>query len=73
MLVGTPYYMSPEQIRSASDVDARSDLWGLAVIAYECLCGQRAFPGRTTMDVIEKIVSGISPIPSDIVSDLSPL
>src|ERR1700761_4419852 len=36
MMIGTPYYMSPEQTQ-AKDVDARADLWGIAVIAYECL------------------------------------
>src|SRR6187549_1100231 len=38
MMIGTPYYMSPEQMK-ATGVDARADLWGIAVIAYECLIG----------------------------------
>ena len=46
-LVGTPYYMSPEQAHAADDLDGRSDLFGLAAILYECLTGVRAFWGRS--------------------------
>ena len=41
-LLGTPYYMSPEQAEGR-DVDYRSDIWALGVIASECLTGQRPF------------------------------
>ncbi|MEM1029682.1 MAG: serine/threonine-protein kinase [Myxococcota bacterium] len=41
--LGTPLYMSPEQARSPKDVDPRSDLWGVAAITYELLCGQPPF------------------------------
>ena len=46
-VMGTPYYMSPEQIRGAKHVDTRSDLWSVAVIAYECVTGQRPFQADT--------------------------
>src|SRR5262249_19839108 len=39
-LVGSPLYMSPEQMKSAKDVDARADIWALGVILYEALTGQ---------------------------------
>jgi serine/threonine-protein kinase len=47
MLLGTPAYMSPEQIRSAKDVDARADLWSAGVMFYEMLTGRVAFPAPT--------------------------
>ena len=47
MLLGTPAYMSPEQIRSSKDVDARSDLFSVGVLAFEMLTGRPAFPAPT--------------------------
>jgi hypothetical protein len=61
-LLGTPYYMSPEQIRGARDVDGRSDLWALAVIACECVTGKRPFVGDTVGGLAVAICS--DPIPS---------
>lgn len=46
-LVGTPYYMSPEQFIDARNIDARSDLWSLAVVAYACLTGKLPFAGES--------------------------
>jgi serine/threonine protein kinase len=50
---GTPAYMSPEQARGET-VDARSDLYSLGVIAYECLCGRRPFEAETTLALLVK-------------------
>ena len=46
-LVGSPYYMSPEQLESALDVDARADIWAAGVIMYELSTGQRPFEGTS--------------------------
>jgi hypothetical protein len=50
--VGTVSYMAPEQIRGASDVDARADLYAVAMVAFEALCGRLAVDGTTQMAII---------------------
>ncbi len=47
-VVGTPLYMSPEQVRSAKHVDARSDIWSLGIILFELIAGRTPFEGSTT-------------------------
>jgi dipeptidyl aminopeptidase/acylaminoacyl peptidase/predicted Ser/Thr protein kinase len=54
-IVGTPGYMSPEQIRGRP-VDRRTDVFSLGCILYECLAGRVAFPGATGADVIAGIL-----------------
>ncbi len=46
-LIGTPQYMSPEQVLNAKEVDRLADLWAVAVVAYEALTGQMPFIGDT--------------------------
>jgi serine/threonine-protein kinase len=48
VLFGTPSYMSPEQASASSDLDARTDLWSLAVMAYEALTGKLPVMGADT-------------------------
>src|SRR2546423_1929108 len=57
MMVGTPAYVPPEQARG-EEVDARSDLFSLCVMAYEALYGVRPFSGTTLTTTIEKIERG---------------
>ena len=60
-MVGTPYYMAPEQVYGEKDVDARSDLWSMGIVMYECLSGVRPTEG-TNLGQIFKLVT-IGPIP----------
>jgi hypothetical protein len=57
MVMGTPAYMSPEQMRSSRDVDHRSDIWSLGVVLYELLQGVSPFGGDTFSSVVLKVVS----------------
>jgi eukaryotic-like serine/threonine-protein kinase len=44
-ILGSPFYMSPEQAKGAEGVDARSDIWSLGVLTYQCLTGKTPFVG----------------------------
>lgn len=57
-LVGTPLFMSPEQFTNNLNVDHRSDLWALAVVAYRCLTGVVPFPGETVATVGMLVTGG---------------
>jgi eukaryotic-like serine/threonine-protein kinase len=56
MVMGTLSYMSPEQLRSTSDVDSRADIWSLGVVMYEAITGDLPFKGGSTSDVIASIL-----------------
>ena len=58
MTLGTPAYMSPEQIADTSTVDKRADIYSMGVMFYEMLTGKKPFPSRFASDVIDKINRG---------------
>ena len=60
VVVGTPYYLAPEQIRG--EVMAQSDQYSLGIIFFEMLTGEKPFQGKTSMDLINQHLS--KPVPS---------
>jgi tRNA A-37 threonylcarbamoyl transferase component Bud32 len=71
-VLGTPYYMSPEQARGLRTVDYRSDLWSVGVIAFRCMTGRLPFEGEAVGDVLVKLCTAPIPVPSTYVPDLPP-
>src|SRR6185503_11826492 len=69
-VLGTPYYMSPEQARSASAVDARSDLYTVAVMLYELLTGQVPYHAPTFAELMFKIIFEPQPHPKAVMPTL---
>jgi serine/threonine protein kinase len=65
-VVGTPCYMSPEQALGNKTIDYRSDLWSLAVIAFECVVGKRPFDSEAFGDLIVQICARPMPVPSKV-------
>jgi len=55
-LVGTPLYMSPEQVRSADSLDVRSDIWSLGMVLYELLTGATAFDASSIPEICAAII-----------------
>ena len=65
-MLGTPYYMSPEQARAKGNIDHRTDIWSLGIIAYECLTGVRPFDGATLASLLVAICTDELPTPSSV-------
>jgi serine/threonine-protein kinase len=60
-LVGTPFYMSPEQMQSSAGTDTRADIWALGVILYELLTGEAPFKGESMPQLALQVVSSPAP------------
>jgi serine/threonine protein kinase len=69
-VLGTPAYMSPEQLENAGEVDARADLWSLAVVVYCCLTGTMPFNGDSLVALGYAIRSGEFAAPTELKPDL---
>ena len=71
-IVGTPAYMSPEQVNGGA-IDRRSDIFSAGVILYEFLCGAKPFTGSGAWAIAKKIIAETPPAPSSVNPALSPL
>lgn len=70
-VVGTPYYMAPEQMRSSKEVDARADQYSLGVTLYEALCGRKPFEADSLFEVVRKVAQGDYALPRDVVPEIA--
>ena len=62
-MVGTPYYMAPEQVYGEKDIDARSDLWSMGIVLYECLAGVRPTEAQNLGQIFKLVTIGpIAPL-----------
>ena len=60
-VLGSPGYMSPEQLRSTRDVDVRSDVWSIGVVLYELVAGRPPFVGETITELALRIAMDAPP------------
>ncbi len=71
-VVGTPYYMPPEQIRGSDNLDRRADVYAFGVILYEALTGQVPFIADTYGALVLEIATGTPKTPGELVPGLPP-
>jgi eukaryotic-like serine/threonine-protein kinase len=69
-IMGSPRYMSPEQMESASKADVRSDIWALGAVLYELLTGDAPYDGGTHLEIYASIAKGPPPAPSRFRNDV---
>jgi serine/threonine-protein kinase len=71
-VMGTPYYMAPEQARGSSDIDRRADIYAVGVILYECLTGRRPFEEENYLALVNAVVNNFPPPPRTLRPELAP-
>ncbi|MFO0712048.1 MAG: serine/threonine-protein kinase [Sandaracinus sp.] len=71
--LGTPHYMSPEQVRSAKNVDARCDVYAMGVILFQVVTGRLPFEGPSATAIIAAIVTEDPPTIRSLRPDVPPL
>lgn len=71
-VMGTPYYMSPEQASGSREADHRSDLYAIGVIMYEAVTGRVPFDAPTFNQLLFQIVLSDPPAPQEVVPELNP-
>lgn len=69
MIMGSPLYMSPEQVLS-SGIDSRSDIFSFGIVLYQLLTGKRPFSGDDANSVMYQIVNWVPPMPSSLNPDV---
>ena len=60
-VLGTPYYIAPEQIKAQKDIDIRADLYSLGCMLHEWLAGTRPFDGASVVEILSGHVKGAAP------------
>ncbi len=71
-VMGTPFYMSPEQVFGEKDIDERTDVWSFGVVLYECVTGQRPFPGDNFGQVFRAVTQESPRAPRELVPTIPP-
>ena len=71
VMMGTPAYLSPEQAQDAHSVDVRADIYSLGATLFEMLTGRIPYPGKSTYDILRKMVSEPVPDPRTVVDTVS--
>lgn len=71
-VMGSPMYMSPEQMRSSRDADHRTDIWALGTILYELVTGKMTWPGQSLSEVCVRAATDPTPRAADLVTGLHP-
>jgi serine/threonine-protein kinase len=72
VMMGSPLYSSPEQIRASNAVDARSDIWALGAILYELVSGRPPFHGATLLELCSNVMRATAPPLAAVLPGLPP-